>query len=372
MAIDLEAWAALFQSNEQSDPDLIAGYLEFLKRCEALGIPPIFEDRHLAALIGVPFIELVNLRLGSVPRYRTFSIPKRSGGHREIKSPYPLLLVVQQWLLKEIFYKIAFPPHAHGGVPGRSTITNARVHLGAACVLRMDLKGFFDNIHRNVGARIFLEYGYPPSVAGTLSSLCFDDNRLPQGAATSSAISNLVAAQLDNRLSSLAEKFNLRYTRYVDDITFSGDFIGVRFSDIAADIVTQAGFIVNPDKTILARGASPKIVTGLSVGGSHLRVPRSFRRTVKNQAFQLLKRGAERHALDGDVSGPLFVEVTLGRLAYWRQVEPDSQTAISLFSQVDHYRRTLLAEGTALPDALRVVPIAAANESDWEGSWLFE
>jgi len=361
MPIQIEQWRAFFERSGKRNADLIEGYIVFVERCVERGIPPIFEERHLSRLLGLPYQELAFHFSTEAPRYRTFSIPKRQGGRREINAPSPLLLAIQQWILENILSKLPMSEFAHGGIPGRSIFSNAGPHLGAKAVLRVDLKDFFDTVKLPLGVRIFETAGYPPRVSRSLALLCFEGGRLPQGGATSSALANLAAISLDKRLGALAAKFDLTYTRYVDDLTFSGRSIGPRFTLAVKSIVEQCSFVVNVEKTRLMRGSSPKFVTGLSVGGERLKVPRAFRREVKNQAFQITKRGVQSHLVATDSKDPLVIERILGRLAFWLQAEPDSKSARKLFAEVSSYRKVVSTEMN-LPLPKRVARIDAIEE----------
>jgi RNA-directed DNA polymerase len=357
MPINVEDWRAFFSERVKRDSSLVQGYLRFIELCAKKELPPIFEERHLALLIGLSYPKMAFFFSSAPGRYRTFTIPKRRGGRREINVPAPLLLAVQQWILRNILYKLPMSEFAHGGVPGRSIISNAKAHLGAKAILRVDLKKFFDTVELSVGVRIFEAAGYPPKVSRSLALLCFENGRLPQGAATSSTLANLAAMSLDYRLSKLAAKFGLTYTRYVDDLTFSGRSIGPSFISAVEEVVEQCRFVVNPEKTQLARGKSPKFVTGLAVGGDRLRVPRAFRREVRNHAFQITRRGVQKHLEAIESADPLILEKVLGQLAFWLQVEPESGTAGKLFADLASYRRKFSTD-TLLPPPRRIVPIA--------------
>ncbi|WP_231420639.1 reverse transcriptase family protein [Sphingomonas sp. Leaf205] len=361
MSDTAEQWRAFFQEHVKQDTALVRGYLAFIDQCIVRNLPIIFEERHLSRLIGVDYRDMAFYFTSSGGRYRQFRIPKRLGGTREINVPSPLLLAIQQWILRNVLYKLPITDAAHGGVPGRSIITNAGGHLGARSVLKMDLRGFFDTILLPRGVAIFESAGYSPHLSRSLALLCFEGGRLPQGAATSPALANLAAVALDGRLEALAQKFGLIYSRYVDDLTFSGHSIGVRFSAIVQDIVEDTGFVVNSDKTRLMRGQSPKFVTGLAVGGGRLRVPRAFKRDVRNRAFQLAKRGVERHLEATESSDPLVLEQVTGQLAFWLQVEPESKTARQLFDALTEYRRGMTTS-VKLPDPRRV---ASIDDSHW-------
>lgn len=361
MSETVEQWRAFFQEHIKPDTTLVRGYLAFIEQCSLRDLPVIFEERHLSRLIGVDYRDMAFYFTSASGRYRQFRIPKRLGGMREINVPSPLLLAIQQWLMRNILYKLPLADVAHGGVPGRSIITNASAHLGAKSVLKMDLRGFFDTILLPRGVAIFESAGYSPHLSRSLALLCFEGGRLPQGAATSPALANLAAFSLDGRLGALAKKFGLIYSRYVDDLTFSGHSIGVRFSAIVQEIVEDAGFVVNSEKTRLMRGRSPKFVTGLAVGGDRLRVPRAFKREVRNRAFQLGKRGVERHLEAMESSDPLVLEKLTGQLAFWLQVEPETQMARKLFDTLTEYRHSLTTS-VILPNPRRV---AGINDSHW-------
>lgn len=228
-------------------------------------------------------------RLDHAPlrHYHYRILPKRSGGVRLIESPKPGLKAVQRRILSSILDRI--PAHAavHGFVKGRSVVTFAAPHASRQVVLRLDLENFFPAFPAARAQALFRTLGYPEPVADLLGGLCtnaapqalwksrlleFDaqtwrDARwlytrphLPQGAPTSPAIANLTAYRLDCRLTGLAHSAGAVYTRYADDLAFSGDVefrrVVDRFSAHAAAVALEEGFAVNHHKTrILGRGA---------------------------------------------------------------------------------------------------------------------
>ncbi|HEY5049943.1 MAG TPA: reverse transcriptase family protein, partial [Acidothermaceae bacterium] len=180
--------------------------------------------------------------------YRWAMLPKRTGV-RLVAAPKPRLKEIQRRLLRHVLAPVPLHALAHGGVSGRSVRTALAPHAGAPVVIRADLEAFFSSI---AGPRIYgvlRTAGYPEAVAYAITGLCttvvprvvwdgvtvpddFARHRrlgqllavphLPQGAPTSPALANLVAFSLDRRLAGLARAFDARYTRYVDDLTFSG------------------------------------------------------------------------------------------------------------------------------------------------------
>ena len=112
-------------------------------------------------------------------------------------------------------------PAATGFEAGRSIVTNANAHVGAAVVVRMDIKDFFTSTSRKRVLHYFSSIGWNRLAARVLTDLCTYDGSLPQGAPTSPRLSNLVNYRLDVRLAGVAKKLGAVYTRYADDMTFS-------------------------------------------------------------------------------------------------------------------------------------------------------
>ena len=197
-----------------------------------------------------------------VTRYRSFSIPKKSGGKRDISAPMPKLRALL-WPVKEILASLYEPASCvMGFTTCRSIVDNAKVHLGQNYVLNLDLKDFFPSIQQ---ARVWKRLQLPPfnftqEVASVVAGLCAirvveDDQKkyvLPQGAPTSPILTNIICEKLDRRLTAIATKHNLRYSRYADDMTFSSmhsvlSTKGDVFAEIVKTIEDQ-GFKVNPQE----------------------------------------------------------------------------------------------------------------------------
>jgi RNA-directed DNA polymerase len=156
-------------------------------------------------------------------RYTKFNIAKSSGGVREIRSPATALKLIQK-KLNQVLQCVYDPKQAvHGFVPGRSVVSNAKLHVGAKFILNIDLKDFFPaiNFGRVRGLFMARPYSLPPEAATVLAQICCFENGLPQGAPTSPIVSNMVCGRMDAHLQKLAQRYNCLYSRYADDITFS-------------------------------------------------------------------------------------------------------------------------------------------------------
>lgn len=319
-------WRKYFQSLGLQD-DLIEIYIEYVERMLRAGLPIVFEFNHLAMLLGRTPEYLASAINCPVKHYRVFNIPKRKGGSREISAPYPALLECQQWINNNILAKIKPHSSAQGFIKNKSIINNAKPHLSQSCLLKVDIKDFFPTISFRRVMKIFQNLGYPQNISFYLSSLCCLNGALPQGAATSPSLSNIVLRRLDKRLSGISKKSELNYTRYADDMTFSGKQISGSFLKLIEKIINEEGFAVNNEKTRLSRGNGKKIVTGLSVHGDELTIPNPYKREIKQEVYYILKYGLFSHLSKKKIKDPFYIDSLLGKLAFWKWVEPDNAFA---------------------------------------------
>lgn len=221
-------------------------------------------------------------------RYQSFEIPKKTGGKRTITAPNVGLKAIQK-VLNFILQQV-YEPHsaANGFVPSRSIVDNARVHIGQNYVYNIDLKDFFPSIEQ---PRIFVRlqkkpFNLPKPIAGIIANLCchnmeverLDENGniikmmknvLPQGAPTSPTLTNIICERLDKQLSNLANNYNLKYSRYADDLTFSSMHNvyqnNSEFIVSLHKIIAEQHFLINEKKTRLQNRNRRQEVTGLIV-----------------------------------------------------------------------------------------------------------
>ncbi|SPD48442.1 retron Ec67 family RNA-directed DNA polymerase/endonuclease [Cupriavidus neocaledonicus] len=249
-------------------------------------------------------------------KYNVFSIPKKSGGSRDIHAPIPELKSLQRKLataLEECIADIEKLTNrknnaSHGFRPGKSILTNASAHRNKRYVFNIDLKDFFPSI---TGKRIrgFLindrNFGFDASVATTIAHIACRDGRLPQGSPCSPVISNMIAGILDAHLSKLAKAHGCIYTRYADDITFSTNKeefpTAIAYCDDANEhcwrvgselyrLVLRCGFSVNEKKTRMQYRDSRQQVTGLIVN-KKINVSTEYRYLVRAYVAALVKNG---------------------------------------------------------------------------------
>jgi hypothetical protein len=294
-------------------------------------------------------------RSGPLRHYRYQTIAKRGGRFRLIESPKLRLKELQRQILTDILDRI--PPHdaAHGFRRGRSVASYTGPHVGRPLVLRLDLADFFPSIPASRVHALFRTAGYPKPVAGLLTGLCTNvvpddalpesaDARLrslarsphlPQGAPTSPALANLCAFRLDTRLAALAEAAGAAYTRYADDLAFSGggslERSPVRFFRHVCRIAAEEGFAVRAAKTRIMRPGVRQQLAGVVV---------NVRPNIRRAEFDLLKAiltNCVRHgpASQNRAAVPDFRAHLLGRIAYIAMLNPErGRTLRAIFDQI--------------------------------------
>jgi hypothetical protein len=187
---------------------------------------PILSLRDLSFRLGVPLEDLRVVAREIKTHYRVWPLfdKKNLNIVRQITSPSPKLKDLQRRVNARILSKLSLPDSTHGGVPTRSTRSNAAPHLGQPCVINLDVRKFYPNIRHYVVYRMLKnELGFGRDVASLLTRLMTLGSEIPQGAPTSTAIANiLLAERVDKPLSALAKGMGCQYTRFVDDITLSG------------------------------------------------------------------------------------------------------------------------------------------------------
>ncbi len=270
-------------------------------------------------------------------RYVTFQIPKKKPGEfRTIDAPNPTLKTIQQ-CLNHVFQLLYTPNNAAVGfAKGRSVVSGARVHLNQRYVYNIDLKDFFPSI---TSGRLFKRlqskpFGLNAEMASLVTDLCCDKQVLPQGAPTSPTITNFICERLDRKLLKLATAYNLRYTRYADDITFSG------MQNVFADngrfcqslrhiIEDEEHFKINEDKTRLSHRGERQEVTGLIVNDKP-NVSRRYVRQLRTMLHNWEQMGYETAQSEfikyyqptKNVNGQHHIEnIISGKLDYLKMVK---------------------------------------------------
>ena len=221
--------------------------------------------------ISTPFMHV----FANSPRYQQFYVTKSNGKQRLIENPNDPLKKLQQKLaffLSAVYFERR-PDCAHGFIKaaadepkGRGIYSNALEHAGSKWVFSLDLRDFFHSISRNQIRMFFRQFPmrFSKNAAHTLAGICTYQGRLPMGAPTSPILSNLVCIKLDKKLMALAADHKWIYTRYADDLTFSGKKpFKKKHIQAIRNSIREAGFIINEDKVQKWKKGELTEITGL-------------------------------------------------------------------------------------------------------------
>lgn len=288
---------------------------------------------------------------------------KNSGGVRLIEAPKDHLKLIQRRILDEILDPIPVHPAVHGFVKERSVKTFAAPHAGRRVVLRMDLKDFFPSFGGRRIQAFFRTAGYPELVADLLGGLCanaappdvwkqagfamngeevfasrqlYGRPHLPQGAASSPALANLCAYRMDCRLSGLALAADARYTRYADDLAFSGNgqferSVG-RFAARAAAIALEEGFAVHHRKTRVMRHGMRQRLAGVVIN-QHVNVLRADFDRLKGMLTNCAHYGPESQNREKHSAFRMHLE---GKVAYVEMINPQKGARLrKIFEKIE-------------------------------------
>jgi len=267
---------------------------------------------------------------------------------RLLEVPKLRLKAIQGRILYEILDRI--PPHdaAHGFRKLRSVISYVQPHVGQRIVLHFDLCDFLASVSRARVGAIFRTAGYPSETAKLLTGLCttrtpddvttesrFRSRHLPQGAPTSPALANLAAYRLDVRLTALARKLGAAYTRYADDLAFSGDHrlerAAKRFQILVGIIAAEEGFELNFRKSrFMCQGVRQQLA-GVVVN-ARPNLKREVYDELKAILFNCVRHGpvSQNRAQHGD-----FRRHLLGRIAHVKSLHSERGAKLqALFARI--------------------------------------
>lgn len=278
--------------------------------------------------------------------YRHRWIERPGAVPRLLEAPTPLLRAVLRRVLDRILVWVPVHPAVHGFVRGRSAVTYARSHVGADTVVCLDLRSFFASITATRVNGLFRSLGYPEAVAWALACLCTHQTpvfalsgmpdgglssgrawlraglrtrHLPQGAPTSPALANLACFTLDRRLAGLAGAIGVNYSRYADDLTFSGTLVDPRrLVSSVGTVVRDEGFTLNSAKTRSRSAGQRQEVTGLVVN-DRLGVPREYHEQLRAVLHDAARNGP---TVANRLGVPDFRSHLEGRVGWVESVNP--------------------------------------------------
>lgn len=278
-------------------------------------LPVIFDTEHIVKILQLHRIKL--------DYYSEFIIRGKKGKERLICAPSRSLKSRQRWILDNILYKINVSSCCEGFIKKHSTLTNAKKHVGYGQILNMDISDFFPSITEAQIENVFFKAGYTHEVSAVLAKICCHEEKLPQGAPTSPYLANIVCLELDDELMQYSKNHGIMYSRYADDMTFSGNTDMEKHVTELEEIIRKNGFHVNERKTHIYKGNQRKLVTGLIVKDDGLSVPRNFKRKLKQEIYYCKKFGVAVHLENTNAEKKVnFKEYLYGKAYYVKMVEP--------------------------------------------------
>lgn len=327
------------------------------------GLPIIFDAYHLAYQIGIPPYRLINIIRDRDSLYNTYKIRKKAGGYRWIMSPNEDLKLIQNWIKTNILDKLYVHDAANAFIKGKSIIINAEKHKGKELILNIDLYRYFDTITEKRVFGLFKKLGYTEKLSFDIAQLlCVHppktywkdiiiENRikkkfikskpaiLPQGAPTSPIISNIVSVKLDEIFTKYTSKCGVCYSRYADDITFSGNRKNMISLKVIKKIIRQQGFTINIKKTKYLSNCKKQTVTGLTVNNG-IFVNKKTTKYIKQELYYCLKYGYKNHLSFKQSKGieprAGYKDWLFGKICFIYSVEKEKgEKLFSMYNQID-------------------------------------
>ncbi len=268
--------------------------------------------------------------------YHNVSVPKKDGTERKLSVPDELLKRIQKSIAEKILINEEISPYATAYRVCASPVVNAKAHLGKRCILKLDINHFFDSIiFPAVKNKVFPKEKYSEANRILLTALCIYEDSVPQGAPTSPVISNIILREFDFYIGSWCSERGITYTRYCDDMTFSGEFEAKEVIKEVEDALKKEGFFLNRKKTTFIKNGQRKEVTGIVVN-EKLSVSKDYRRKIRSEVYYIKKYGVESHLsrIGNDMDELKYLMSLFGRINYVLSVSPGNE-------EMKNYRKTV-------------------------------
>ncbi len=303
----------------------------------------------LSVILDVPPEKLYMLSNHRTPRkkrkeerysnYHKVVIPRKgSKKDRVLCVPNGYLKAVQRRILGLCLYKLPVSQYATAYRKGFSLLDNASPHTGKEYVVKLDISGFFDSIDEDMVYSVMKRFRFSVPATSLLTHLCVYNGVLPQGAPTSPYIANLVMKHFDEQLGRWCLKHGITYTRYCDDMTFSGTREAVKATQLIPEVrkrLSRQGFILNDKKTVVVGRSGQQRVTGIVVNEKP-QVPREIRRAIRQEVYYCTKFGVkESLARRGSSETPQqYLSSLLGRIGFALQTDRSNTEMQEYYSRI--------------------------------------
>ena len=259
--------------------------------------------------------------------YHKVKLPKKSGGYRNLSVPDEVLKSIQKRIAEVLLIHMPVSRYAKAYRFGSSTLRNAKHHVGKQMVLKLDILHFFDSIrYSTVKDKVFPKEIYAEPLRILLTMLCYHKDALPQGAPSSPAITNIILYEFDEQIGQWCRDHGIAYTRYCDDMTFSGDIDPAEVIRLVRAELKKLGFLLNEQKTRIQHPGQQQTVTGIVVN-EKLSIPADCRRKLRQELYYCRKFGIREHLqkIVLEIPEDTYWMQLLGKVNYVLQVHPDDR-----------------------------------------------
>ena len=273
--------------------------------------------------------------------YKIYKIKKRNGKYRTIYEPNSILKQIQKQILVNILNNKSISKYAKAYHKGIQLKDNAIFHINKEMILKLDIANFFENISfLDIYNSCFpIEY-FPKSVGMILTYLCTYNNHLTQGSPTSPYISNLVMKEFDEELGNWCNLRNISYTRYSDDMTFSGQFNPSELIVKVRKMLYKLGLLLNNDKIRIIHKSSRQNVTGIVVN-EKMQVNIKYRNKIRQEIYYIKKFGLSSHLkkCDINIKPKKYLNGLYGRILYVLQINETDKEFIKYKQFLEKLKR---------------------------------
>ena len=258
--------------------------------------------------------------------YHNVLIPKSDGSKRKLSVPDLILKRVQKSIADNILTQFPVSNYAKAYKVGGSVQQNAQPHIGKKKILKLDIEGFFDHIlYSQVKNIVFCKEKFAEPIRVLLTMLCYYKESLPQGAPTSPAITNIIMYDFDEKVGAFCATKNIAYTRYCDDMTFSGDFDEREVISFVKNELYGLGLFLKNRKTVVVPASKRQTVTGIVVN-EKLNITKEYKKNIRQEMYYIQKFGLDEHLNKLGISDKRGYILSLtGRIAFVLQTIPNNR-----------------------------------------------
>lgn len=280
----------------------------------------------ISETLGVDIPKLYQFSNKQNKHYSQCVIKKNNGKERKLNVPNKYLKHIQRMILKKYLYTLPISKYATAYCPGKSLTDNVGVHINKKTILKLDISGFFDSIDYEMVYAVIKKLGLSTAATTLLSNICILNSKLPQGAPTSPYIANLVMNHFDEKVGEWCSIRDISYTRYCDDMTFSGNFNRNEVTNHIKYILGKQGFELNHQKTKCVDKSQQQSVTGIIVNAKP-QISAENRRKIRQEVHYCVKYGIINciEHMGIPLSESEYLNSLRGRIAFALQINPDDK-----------------------------------------------